>query len=64
MVNNDMIAIASANIKEMIIVTSIFGDAEGFLDRPLTDSRPTRAITIDGPNVLMSIMSTKDIFFI
>ena len=44
-----------------IIVIRILGEAEGFLESPWTDAYPTSAITIEGPNVLISItnMSVK-----
>lgn len=50
-------AMASAKINANIIVIRILGEAEGFRDKPLTAEYPTRAITIDGPNVLISIMN-------
>ena len=46
------IAIASANIKAVIIDSRILGDAVGFLATALTAAYPTTAITAAGPNVL------------
>jgi len=63
-VKSEIIAIASANRKASIIVISILGDAPGLRESPLTDSLPTRAITIDGPKVLMSIINISIKFFI
>ena len=54
---------ASANMKESIIVMSILADADGFLESPFTDANPTSAITKDGPSVLMSIIAIITRFF-
>jgi len=53
-----MIAIASAKINAMIIVTRILGAAKGFLPSALMAECPTIAMTAAGPAVQISIITT------
>ena len=46
------IAMASANIRETIIASRIFGAEDGFLPNALMEACPSAAITADGPSIV------------